>query len=218
MTIPRQRPLVAAYLFALLLITLLPGLTLFGQETEYRTFVKEVVDGDTVVTLGGDRIRLHGIDAPELAQPHGEAARAFLSETVLGPPVVVLPLERDRYGRTVARLRLEDGTSVQELLLLAGLAWWYEEYAPEAADLEAAEATARRDRRGVWSEDQPVPPWVWRERRRRRNLPQGVQDRDCSDFASQAAAQAFFEGAGGPEADPHGLDGDGDGIACESLR
>lgn len=42
-------------------------------------------------------------------------------------------------------------------------------------------------------------------------------DVDCSDFDTQAEAQAFFIAEGGPEEDPHGLDHDGDGIACESL-
>lgn len=44
-----------------------------------------------------------------------------------------------------------------------------------------------------------------------------VDDRDCSDFSSQQEAQTFFESAGGPEVDPHQLDGDGNGVACESL-
>ncbi len=42
-------------------------------------------------------------------------------------------------------------------------------------------------------------------------------DRNCSDFDTQQEAQAFYEAAGGPEKDPHRLDGDGDGIACQSL-
>jgi len=42
-------------------------------------------------------------------------------------------------------------------------------------------------------------------------------DRDCADFATQAEAQAFFIAAGGPERDPHRLDGDNDGVACETL-
>jgi endonuclease YncB( thermonuclease family) len=42
-------------------------------------------------------------------------------------------------------------------------------------------------------------------------------DRDCADFATQAEAQAFFVAAGGPERDPHRLDGDNDGVACEDL-
>jgi endonuclease YncB( thermonuclease family) len=46
--------------------------------------------------------------------------------------------------------------------------------------------------------------------------PASAADKDCSDFSSQAAAQRFFEKHGGPKRDPHGLDGDGDGIACES--
>ena len=42
-------------------------------------------------------------------------------------------------------------------------------------------------------------------------------DRNCDDFATQAEAQAFFLSEGGPANDPHGLDADNDGIACESL-
>ena len=42
-------------------------------------------------------------------------------------------------------------------------------------------------------------------------------DRTCGDFATQAEAQAFFEAAGGPDSDRHRLDGDKDGVACESL-
>jgi len=41
-------------------------------------------------------------------------------------------------------------------------------------------------------------------------------DRDCGEFANQAEAQAFYVAAGGPARDPHRLDRDGDGIACES--
>lgn len=45
--------------------------------------------------------------------------------------------------------------------------------------------------------------------------PYSSGDRDCSDFSSHAEAQAFFEDAG--PGDPHGLDRDGDGEACETL-
>lgn len=46
--------------------------------------------------------------------------------------------------------------------------------------------------------------------------PAMAADRDCGDFSSQRAAQIFFLNHGGPQSDPHGLDSDGDGIACES--
>ena len=42
-------------------------------------------------------------------------------------------------------------------------------------------------------------------------------DRDCGDFRTWQEAQDFFIAAGGPERDPHRLDGDSDGVACESL-
>jgi endonuclease YncB( thermonuclease family) len=46
---------------------------------------------------------------------------------------------------------------------------------------------------------------------------QAFIDRDCSDFLSQSAAQEFFLNSGGPSSDPHLLDADGDGRACEGL-
>ncbi len=46
--------------------------------------------------------------------------------------------------------------------------------------------------------------------------PAAAADKDCSDFPTQAAAQKFFKKKGGPKKDPHRLDADRDGIACES--
>lgn len=46
---------------------------------------------------------------------------------------------------------------------------------------------------------------------------QRAVDRDCGDFGTQAEAQRFFIDAGGPRSDPHALDADGDGVACETL-
>ena len=41
-------------------------------------------------------------------------------------------------------------------------------------------------------------------------------DRDCSDFSTQSEAQSFYESAG--SGDPHGLDRDGDGVVCETMK
>jgi hypothetical protein len=48
--------------------------------------------------------------------------------------------------------------------------------------------------------------------------PAMAADKDCSDFSSWRAAQKFYKRHGGPRRDPHRLDADRDGIACESLR
>jgi hypothetical protein len=45
--------------------------------------------------------------------------------------------------------------------------------------------------------------------------PASASDKDCADFPSQRAAQIFFIKHGGPRYDPHRLDGDDDGVACE---
>ena len=49
------------------------------------------------------------------------------------------------------------------------------------------------------------------------NRPSVANDRDCSDFSTQKEAQAFFELSGGLGRDPHKLDQDKDGVACETL-
>lgn len=48
--------------------------------------------------------------------------------------------------------------------------------------------------------------------------PTMAADKDCADFNSWRAAQKFYKNHGGPKYDPHRLDGDNDGIACERLR
>lgn len=48
--------------------------------------------------------------------------------------------------------------------------------------------------------------------------PASAADKDCSDFSTWRQAQNFYKKHGGPKYDPHRLDGDDDGIACESLR
>ena len=123
------------------------------------TVVERVVDGDTLV-VGEERVRLHGIDAPELDQPQGPAARRALIELAAGQPVDCERLDTDRYGRAVAWCRTPDGTDLGGWLVARGLALAYRRYSDEYVDEETA---ARRARRGVWAGDF-VPPWEWRRR------------------------------------------------------
>lgn len=68
------------------------------------------------------------------------------------------------------------------------------------------------DNDGVACESLPCPC------HRKKRLPGGGDDRDCSDFRNQRRAQFFFIRQGGPRRDRHRLDSDHDGIACEGLR
>ena len=85
------------------------------------------------------------------------------AKLVAGKIVTIWPTDTDRYGRTVAFVFVED-KNVNKELLKAGLAWHYKKYSrdPEVAKLEFE---ARSNRRGLWKEAEPVPPWEWRSKK-----------------------------------------------------
>jgi endonuclease YncB( thermonuclease family) len=138
--------------------------------------VVSVHDGDTLTALDGDnvqhKVRLAGIDAPERGQPFGTKARDGLAGMTMGKAVAVHVTDRDKYGRTVARIEVE-GQDVNRAMVAAGLAWHYTRYS-KAKALEEAEAEARAARRGLWADREPVPPWEWRAtEKERKRVPAG---------------------------------------------
>lgn len=138
-----------------------------GEEWAGR--VVGVQDGDSLTVLrqrARIQVRLHGVDCPELHQAYGEAAKKLTSELVLGTTVRVRGVTTDRFGRLVALVRLADGRLLQDELLRAGLAWWFRRYAPKEAPMARLEEEAREARRGLWREEEPTPPWLWRKQPR----------------------------------------------------
>lgn len=131
--------------------------------------VVAVKDGDTLEVMkegAAVRVRLYGIDCPEKGQAFGERAKQFASGLAFGKAVKVIEKNRDRYGRTVGEVILEDGRSLNRELVRAGLAWWYRQYAKKDAELEALEREAREAKAGLWADADPVPPWNWRRGKR----------------------------------------------------
>jgi len=138
-----------------------------GAET-FPARVVWVGDGDslTVRTSGRDRIRLrlYGVDAPELDQPHGAEARKFLASLADKKNVLVEKVEWDSYGRLVALVTAGDLNLSLELTA-AGWAWVYERHCRRAdlcPALRQAQNEARRAGRGLWQDESPVPPEKWR--------------------------------------------------------
>ena len=83
--------------------------------------VARVIDGDTITVSQSDRrIRLFGIDALEMDEPGGEAARNFLVALISTDDLLSDFIEEDRYGRMVARLYLPNGQDVSALMIEAG--------------------------------------------------------------------------------------------------
>jgi endonuclease YncB( thermonuclease family) len=121
-----------------------------------------IADGDTITVLTADktqhRIRLSGIDAPEIGQDFGTRAKQLASTQAFGKTVTVRTRDMDQYGRTVAEVILPDGRSLNREMVREGMAWWYRRYAPSDRELQRLEADARAAKRGLWSQTNPAPP------------------------------------------------------------
>lgn len=143
--------------------------------------VTDVQDGDSFSVRTEDgrrlRIRVSGIDAPERRQPWSDASRRHLADLLRAGRVRIDPIKQDRFGRTVARVRVTDpdGGGERDVGLeqiRAGLAWHFARYASDQGAEEArryarAEREARAQRVGLWQEASPEAPWAWRARMRR---------------------------------------------------
>ena len=129
-----------------------------------------VHDGDTITLLDAahrqHKIRLDGIDAPERGQPFGRASKQHLAELLANREAVAECSKTDRYGRKVCRVLVGVADAGLEQIR-AGLAWFFRRYAKELppdrreqyAEMETA---AKAERRGLWADAEPTPPWDWR--------------------------------------------------------
>jgi endonuclease YncB( thermonuclease family) len=135
---------------------------------EFPATVLQVADGDTIVVRTADheqvKVRLYGIDAPESKQKGGAEATAAL-KPLQGQAVKVIEMNTDQDGQTVALVEHE-GRSVNLAQVSQGHAWHYGRYCqaePICGQIQAAEAEAQKDKRGIWAE-MPVAPWEWRRK------------------------------------------------------
>ena len=122
--------------------------------------VKWVNDGDTIVLTNGWRVRYIGINAPEIdhenqkAQPYGYKARSFNKKLVLSQKIGLEFDEerRDRYGRLLAYIFLEDGSFLNSRLLKNGLAYYLHRRPNVKYDkrLMKIQQEAMKFRKGLW--------------------------------------------------------------------
>jgi len=160
----------------LALLLLLPTLAL-ADVLQGR--VVGVHDGDTLTLLASGnfqhKIRLQGIDAPELGQPFGQASKQNLSRLAYGKEAKADCPKRDRYKRPVCKVWVQPANcprcsltlDANHAQILAGMAWWYRKYANDQTPedrgrYESAEEEARLRRWGLWQDRNAVPPWEWR--------------------------------------------------------
>lgn len=133
--------------------------------------VTAIKDGDTFEVLRDgepERIRLVDIDSPESAQPFGKAAKKYASDLCFGKTVRVEPKKkRDKYGRILATIYVDDSVNVNAELIKSGYAWRYK-YSKNK-QYGVLQHEAKQNRMGLWGDDHPVDPWQWRKEHRRNN-------------------------------------------------
>lgn len=207
--------------------------------------VTKVVDGDTIKLEDGTTVRYIGIDTPETVHPSqpvgcfGKEASAKNKELVEGKRVRLEKdvSETDKYGRSLRYVYIGD-IFVNDYLVRQGFANAIS-YPPDVKyqdQFRQAEQEARTNKRGLWGSC-PAQAQSTTSSGTTTSKPQPTQtaatpkpattsgttgsytggDKDCPDFKTQSEAQAFFISQGGPSKDPHRLDQDKDGVACETL-
>ena len=145
-------------------------ITAITAQTETLTGkVLYISDGDTLKILTGSskkmRIRLAGIDTPEKGQPYGKEAKQALSVLTLQKQVTIDVQTIDRYGRMVGLVYVQ-GLNVNSELVRQGMAWVYRRYTNDEK-LYALEAKAKKEKRGLWSSNNFIEPWLWRRGERK---------------------------------------------------
>lgn len=164
-----------------LVVTTLALFTVAAHAEQLSGTVVDISDGDTlrIKSDGIHKIRLKGIDAPEMAQPFGPESRQHLAEMTFMKEAVADCPQRDQYGRLICTIYIADPActaaecpmtyDVNLAQLDASLAWWYRFYADEQSptqrvSYEVAEESARVAQLGLWSRNDTMAPWAWRRK------------------------------------------------------
>jgi len=136
--------------------------------------VEHVYDGDSFRLHTSDGrdlgVRIAGIDAPERTQPFANISRKALREAIDDRDVRVEAIKVDPYGRVVGRVFVA-GRDVGLEQLDRGLAWHFVRYDADLSPTEReryarAQRQAQTRRAGLWRQNDPQAPWLFREQRR----------------------------------------------------
>ena len=164
---PPVRALIGPALAQAVLAAILCTSSSVHSATAFAGVVAYVSDGDTLWVqpdAGGAarKLRIDGIDAPEICQAGGPASRDALAARALHQRVLVKVLREDDYGRGLARISVE-GQDLGAQMVREGQAWssrWRHSSGPYAAE----EAVARRAGRGLFAAGAAEVPRDFRKR------------------------------------------------------
>jgi endonuclease YncB( thermonuclease family)/thiol-disulfide isomerase/thioredoxin len=140
-----------------------------------RGVVAEVRDGETIIVMSNKQkvtVILKGVDAPELKQEFGEMAQQHLAALVLNKMVEVDFTEL-RAGSLVGKV-ICNNADIGLQVIRDGVAWYAAKSDHNLSEAERsvyleAEQVARNERRGLWEDGTPMPPWEWRRAQTAKN-------------------------------------------------
>lgn len=130
---------------------------------EIKGTVQAILDGNTIEVVDHDelyKVLLHGIDCPEVGQDYADKATALLTKMLLGKHVTIVLRGKDRLGNRLGAIYVDGSPDPRHELVKEGLAWTSEREPVE--ELELLKEQARLHRKGLWKEQHPTPPWVYR--------------------------------------------------------
>jgi endonuclease YncB( thermonuclease family) len=126
--------------------------------------VISITDGNNFSVACGDKakqVKMLGVDCPDLDQHYGPEARDYLLNLTGNREVWVDVIRLDHSNRCVSKVTL-NGQDLRVLIVLSGFGWYDSRYA-SSAEIAEAQAQAQASKSGLWSENNPVPPWEFRQ-------------------------------------------------------
>ncbi|MEI6583892.1 MAG: thermonuclease family protein [Chitinophagia bacterium] len=137
----------------LIYILLLTTIVCFGTTTK----ATRVIDGDTFETATGEKVRLIGINAPEISDIFGQEAKQYLSDLIVNKTVDLqtdnISNDRDRYQRLL-RYVILGGVDINKKMVSDGYAFAYLKYHfSKSTEYEQAQILSREANKGIWSNE-----------------------------------------------------------------
>jgi endonuclease YncB( thermonuclease family) len=153
-------------LLVLFWIAFLVLLSPLSVSAEWEARVVHVFDGDTLVVSRDGLakiVRLYSIDCPEITQSFGLEAKGFTMGLVSGKKIKVIPVVKKSIIKFMVYI---PDKCINKELLEAGYAWCLDDDSSEK-EWKKLEQNARLEKRGLWSIENPIPPWEFKDERKR---------------------------------------------------
>jgi len=152
-----------------------------GGKISYVADVIDVVDGDSFcitnrisgkISMRAETpVKLDGVDAPEIEQPGGQESRDYLVALLQGKRISVVEIVDRGVSKGAWVFVGDEKKSVNVLLVEEGKAWLTEprltsdsKAKREHMKMKDAFQKAKEQKKGIWAEENPIPPWEWREK------------------------------------------------------